>query len=138
MRKIREVYSKVNGSLFNFTENGVGIIALNNKEKNISLKINKMEIVNDSFVFIKKEDIKSIKCKRIKGVSRYINVAIELRDDSILKLRVNTKDNYLTYQESNFKYFLSKYKIENSNILIYLIILFVALLTLLILLITSY
>lgn len=96
------------GYLINQTENGVGLIALEPTSLTPQFSVNKMRIVPNSYVFINKANIKSIRVKDnplcLDASVRF--VTIDTFDGVSFHFRVSMKNKYLAYQESNFLKFM--------------------------------
>lgn len=104
------------GYLVNQTENGIGLIALEPASVTPQFSINKMRIVPSSYVFIDKKSIKNVSVKKnplcLNPSIRF--VTIETLEGAKINFRVNMKNKYLTYQESNFKSFMNHYGANNK------------------------
>ena len=104
------------GYLVNQTENGIGLIALEPASVTPQFSINKMRIVPSSYVFIDKKSIKNVRVKKnplcLNPSIRF--VTIETLEGAKINFRVNMKNKYLTYQESNFKSFMNHYGANNK------------------------
>lgn len=104
------------GYLVNQTENGIGLIALEPASVTPQFSINKMRIVPSSYVFIDKKSIKNVSVKKnplcLNPSIRF--VTIETLEGAKINFRVNMKNKYLTYQESNFKSFMNHYSANNK------------------------
>ena len=104
--------SKVNGYfalLFNFTENGVGIIPLDGK--GLSLNPKKLVPVYDSFVFYSYQEISEISVKDFAGIRKGIkNVSISLVDNRKLYFFIHMVEKNLPYQEVNMKKIVERFQ----------------------------
>lgn len=96
--------------LINQTENGLGIFYL--KQKGIVFKTDlaKMKVDNESYFFIKNEDIKEIIVKKFALFnSKTKRLVIKTNDGKVHNLFANINEKLLPYQEENFSKFIEKY-----------------------------
>lgn len=104
--------SKINGYfalLFDFTENGVGIMPLDGNS--LSLNPKKLEPVYDDYVFYNYQEISEISVKNFWGIRKGIkNVSIKLADNKKLFFFIHMVERILPYQEENMKKFVEKYQ----------------------------
>ena len=104
--------SKINGYfslLFNFTENGVGIMPLDGSGLTINPK--KLEPAYDGYVFYNYQEISEISVKNFWGIRKGIKtVTIKLVDDKKLFFFIHMVERHLPYQEVNMKKFVAKYQ----------------------------
>ena len=105
------------GYLINVTEYGVGLIALEYDGFTTQGAINKMKIVPNSYSFIAKNDIKTL-CSSKNPICldpsiRF--VSIETNNGFRIDFRVKMTNDYLTYHEKNFAYFMSHYEANDKK-----------------------
>ena len=104
--------SKINGYfalLFNFTENGVGIMPLDGNS--LSLNPKKLEPVYDDYVFYNYQEIYKISVKNFWGIRKGIkNVSIKLADNNKLFFFIHMVERFLPYQKENMEKFVEKYQ----------------------------
>lgn len=104
--------SKINdyfSLLFNFTENGVGIMPLDGNTLRLNPK--KLEPVYDSYVFYNYQEISNISVKNLFGIRKGIKtVTIELADNKKLFFFIHMVESHIPYQEENMKKFVEKYQ----------------------------
>ncbi len=105
------------GYLINVTEYGVGLIALQYDGFTTQGAINKMKIVPNSYSFIAKSDIKTL-CSSKNSLCLDPSVrfvTIETNDGFRIDFRVKMKNEFLTYQEKNFAYFMNHYEVNDKK-----------------------
>lgn len=104
--------SKINdyfALLFNFTENGVGIMPL--AGSCLSLNPKKLKPAYDGYVFYNYQEISEITVKNFWGIRKGIKmVTIKLVDNRELFFIIHMVEKYLPYQEENMKKFVEKYQ----------------------------
>lgn len=104
--------SKINdyfALLFNFTENGVGIMPL--AGSCLSLNPKKLKPAYDGYVFYNYQEISEITVKNFWGIRKGIKmVTIKLADNRELFFIIHMVEKYLPYQEENMKKFVEKYQ----------------------------
>lgn len=105
------------GYLINVTEYGVGLIALEYDGFTTKGVINKMKIVPNSYSFIAKNDIKTL-CSSKNPICldpsiRF--VTIETNNGFRIDFRVKMTNDYLTYHEKNFAYFMNHYEVNDKK-----------------------
>lgn len=105
------------GYLINVTEYGVGLIALEHDGFTTQGAINKMKIVPNSYSFIAKNDIKTL-CSSKNPICldpsiRF--VTIETNNGFRIDFRVKMTNDYLTYHEKNFAYFMNHYEVNDKK-----------------------
>lgn len=99
------------GFLINDTEKGIGLIPLENTKSILVFKPENMKVHLEDFIFIDKDEIESIKIKRLNFISAVTKeVNIKLKDGSRYSLMINNKEKSLEYHEINFSKFINKYK----------------------------
>lgn len=105
------------GYLINVTEYGVGLIALEYDGLTTKGAINKMKIVSNSYSFIAKNDIKTL-CSSKNPICLDPSVrfvTIETNNGFRIDFRVKMTNDYLTYHEKNFAYFMSHYETNDKK-----------------------
>ena len=105
------------GYLINVTEYGVGLIALEYDGFTTQDAINKMKIVPNSYSFIAKNDIKTL-CSSKNSICLDPSVrfvTIETNNGFRIDFRVKMTNDYLTYHEKNFAYFMSRYETNDKK-----------------------
>ena len=105
------------GYLINVTEYGVGLIALEYDGFTTQGAINKMKIVPNSYSFIAKNDIKTL-CSSKNPIcldSSIRFVTIETNSGFRIDFRVKMTNDYLTYHEKNFAYFMNHYEANDKK-----------------------
>lgn len=105
------------GYLINVTEYGVGLIALEYDGFTTQGAINKMKIVPNSYSFIAKNDIKTL-CSSKNPICLDPSVrfvTIETNNGFRIDFRVKMTNDYLTYHEKNFAYFMSRYETNDKK-----------------------
>ena len=104
--------SKINGYfalLFNFTENGVGIMPLDGNS--LSLNPKKLEPVYDDYVFYNYQEISEISVRNFWGIRKGIKrVTIELADKRKLYFFIHMVERFIPYQKENMEKFVEKYQ----------------------------
>lgn len=96
--------------LINQTENGLGIYYLNQKGIPFSYNLAKMHVDENTYFFIKNEEIKSIEIKKWALLnSKTKKVIIKLNNGKIHQLYANINEKLLPYQNENFAKFIEKY-----------------------------
>lgn len=101
-----------NGLLINFTENGLGVFYLDQPGLGLTLKLSKMNVKEDSYFFIKNEEIESIVVKKFALLNNKIKtVYIRLKNgkEHIIDVKLDEPD--YPYHNSGFSKFLEKYSI---------------------------
>ena len=104
--------SKINGYfalLFNFTENGIGIMPL--EGSGLSINPKKLKPAYDGYVFYNYQEIAEISVRNFwrirKGIKR---VTIKLSDNKKLFFFIHMVVRKLPYQKENMKKFVEKYQ----------------------------
>ena len=99
--------------LINLTENGLGYYYLKQSGVPMMYHIDKMDVLLDSFTFIKNENIKSIIISKYalfnKGKKR---ITIKLNDGMTHYLFANVDEKLIPYHNDNFLKFTSKFEIK--------------------------
>lgn len=99
-----------NGLLINFTEKGLGVFYLDQPGLGLTLKLSKMNVKEDSYFFIKNEDIESIVVKKFALLNNKIKtVYIRLKDGKEHIIDVKLEEPDYPYHNSGFSKFLEKY-----------------------------
>ena len=101
-----------NGLLINFTENGLGVFYLDQPGLGLTLKLSKMNVKEDSYFFIKNEEIESIVVKKFALLNNKIKtIYIRLKNgkEHIIDVKLDEPD--YPYHNSGFSKFLEKYSI---------------------------
>jgi len=98
------------GLLINYTENGLGVFYLDQPGIALSFKLNKMSVKEDSYFFIKNEDIESITVKKFALLnSKVKTVYIKLKNGKEHIIDVKLEEPDYPYHNSGFSKFLAKY-----------------------------
>lgn len=96
--------------LINQTENGLGVFYISQPGLVLTQNLAKMELVKDSYFFIKNEDVKEITVKNWALLNSKIKrIEIKLNDGKTHKLYAKLNENLLPYQNENFTKFVEKY-----------------------------
>lgn len=96
--------------LINQTENGLGIFYLNQDGVPLKYTLSKMHVVDDSYFFIKNEDIRNITIKNWALLnSKTKKIVIKLHSGEVHQLYANINESLLPYHHDNFSKFLKKY-----------------------------
>lgn len=96
--------------LINQTEDGFGIFYLRQNGVSFTYSFSNMSVVDDSFFFIKNEDVKSISIKNWSFLnSKTKRVVIRLNNRKIHQLYANINEKLLPYHNENFSKFVEKY-----------------------------
>lgn len=99
------------GFLINDTEKGIGLIPLENTKSVFVIKPENMIVHLEDFIFINKNEIESIKIRRLNFISAVAKeVNITLKNGAKYNLMINNKEKSLEYHEMNFSKFINKYK----------------------------
>ena len=106
-----DAMEKSDGYLFNWTEEGIGIIPLNYKGVMLTVNPSKMEAQKDSYIFINNEDIDNILVKNFNIFnSKVKKIKITFKDGKTkMELMANVKEKLIPYQEENFSKFVEKF-----------------------------
>ena len=98
------------GLLINYTENGLGVFYLDQPGIALSFKLSKMSVKEDSYFFIKNEDIESITVKKFALLnSKVKTVYIKLKNGKEHIIDVKLEEPDYPYHNSGFSKFLEKY-----------------------------
>ncbi|MFQ9516531.1 MAG: hypothetical protein ACLRZ9_12010 [Eubacterium sp.] len=96
--------------LINQTENGLGIFYLQQGGVPLKYNLSKMSLDENSYFFIKNEDIKSITVKNWAIFnSKTKRIVIQLNNKKVHQLYANVIEKLLPYQNENFSNFIEKY-----------------------------
>ncbi|MBP3801914.1 MAG: hypothetical protein J6I85_07860 [Clostridia bacterium] len=98
------------GLLINKTENGIGMFMLKQSGVPLTLKLEKMELQKDQFIFYKNEDIKEIKVKKFALLNnKKKSIFITTSDKKKYVLCSDVNEPRLPYHNDNFSKFIEKY-----------------------------
>lgn len=98
------------GLLINYTEEGLGIFYLDQPGLNLTFKLSKMGVKEDSYFFVKNEDIESVTIKKFALFNSKVKVvSIKLKDGKNHIIDVKLEEPDYPYHNSGFSKFLEKY-----------------------------
>ena len=98
------------GLLINQTENGIGMFVLKQPGIPLTIKLEKLELQKDKFIFYKNEDIKEIKIKKYALLNNKTkSICIKTNDNKKHVLFANKNESKLPYHNNGLANFINKY-----------------------------
>lgn len=98
------------GLLINFRDDGLGIFYLDQPGLNLTFKLSKMGVKDDSYFFVKNEDIESVTVKKFALLNSKIKtVYIKLKNGKNHIIDVKLDESDYPYHNAGFSKFLEKY-----------------------------